>query len=102
MLGKGGARAGGSDQLSGGQGAATSDLHIYDSWPSDRHGQRPSHFLTADALAVVPRCKPEKVYRLAASGALPSCKVEGRRLFEQDEVARWLEGRRIAGHGDRP
>ncbi len=54
-------------------------------------------FLTADELAAVLRCKPEKVYRLAASGELPSYKVEGRRLFEQGEVARWLEGRRIAG-----
>ena len=58
-------------------------------------------FLTADELAAVLRCKPEKVYRLAASGELPSYKVEGRRLFEQGEVARWLEGRRIAGPGER-
>jgi excisionase family DNA binding protein len=58
-------------------------------------------FLTADELAAVLRCKPEKVYRLAASGELPSYKVEGRRLFEQDEVALWLEGRRISGPGGR-
>lgn len=48
-------------------------------------------FLTADELAAVLRCQPEKVYRLAARGELPSYKVEGRRLFEQAEIARWLE-----------
>ena len=53
-------------------------------------------FLTADELAVVLRCQPEKVYRLAARGELPSYKVEGRRLFDQGEVVRWLESRRVA------
>jgi excisionase family DNA binding protein len=48
-------------------------------------------FLTADELAAILRCQPEKVYRLAARGELPSYKVEGRRLFDRDEVARWLE-----------
>jgi excisionase family DNA binding protein len=52
-------------------------------------------FLTADELALVLRCQPEKVYRLAARGELPSYKVEGRRLFEQGEVVRWLESRRV-------
>jgi excisionase family DNA binding protein len=51
-------------------------------------------FLTVDELAGVLRCQPEKVYRLAARGELPSYKVEGRRLFSQTEVARWLERRR--------
>ena len=50
-------------------------------------------FLTADELAAVLRCQPEKVYRLAARGGLPSYKVEGRRLFDQGEVLRWLESR---------
>jgi excisionase family DNA binding protein len=53
-------------------------------------------FLTADELAVVLRCQPEKVYRLAARGELPSYKVEGRRLFDQGEVVRWLQSRRVA------
>jgi excisionase family DNA binding protein len=48
-------------------------------------------FLTVDELAGVLRCQPEKVYRLAARGELPSYKVEGRRLFNESEVARWLE-----------
>ena len=52
-------------------------------------------FLTADELAVVLRCQPEKVYRLAARHELPSYKVEGRRLFNEAEVARWLEQRRV-------
>lgn len=52
-------------------------------------------FLTADELALVLRCQPEKVYRLAARGELPSYKVEGRRLFDQGEVVRWLESRRV-------
>jgi excisionase family DNA binding protein len=56
-------------------------------------------FLTADELAAVLRCQPEKVYRLAARGELPSFKVEGRRLFDQGEVARWLESRREAPLG---
>ena len=54
-------------------------------------------FLTADELAVILRCQPEKVYRLAAHGELPSYKVQGRRLFDHDEVARWLESRRDGG-----
>ena len=58
-------------------------------------------FLTADELAAVLRCQPEKVYRLAARGELPSYKVEGRRLFDRGEVAAWLEGRR-AGNGAAP
>lgn len=52
-------------------------------------------FLTADELAEILRCQPEKVYRLAARGELPSYKVEGRRLFDQGEAAAWLEGRRV-------
>ena len=51
-------------------------------------------FLTVDELAAILRCQPEKVYRLAARGELPSYKVEGRRLFAETEVVRWLEGRR--------
>jgi len=51
-------------------------------------------FLTVDELAAVLRCQPEKVYRLAARHELPSYKVEGRRLFNEAEVARWLEQRR--------
>jgi len=48
-------------------------------------------FLTVDELAEVLRCQPEKVYRLAAHGELPSYKVEGRRLFSETEIAKWLE-----------
>jgi excisionase family DNA binding protein len=48
-------------------------------------------FLTVDELAALLRCQPEKVYRLAARGELPSYKVEGRRLFNEAEVVRWLE-----------
>jgi len=51
-------------------------------------------FLTVDELAAVLRCQPEKVYRLAARRELPSYKVEGRRLFNEAEVARWLERQR--------
>ena len=51
-------------------------------------------FLTVDELADVLRCQPEKVYRLAARGELPSYKVEGRRLFSQVEVGQWLEAHR--------
>jgi excisionase family DNA binding protein len=51
-------------------------------------------FLTVDELAAVLRCQPEKVYRLAARGELPSYKVEGRRLFNEAEIARWLEAQR--------
>ena len=54
-------------------------------------------FLTADELAQILRCQPEKVYRLAARGELPSYKVEGRRLFDRGEVITWLESRRVAG-----
>jgi excisionase family DNA binding protein len=47
-------------------------------------------FLTVDELAMVLRCQPEKVYRLAAKGVLPSYKVEGRRLFNPVDVSAFL------------
>jgi excisionase family DNA binding protein len=50
--------------------------------------------ITVDELAAVLRCQPEKVYRLAARGQLPSYKVEGRRLFNEAEIVRWLERQR--------
>ena len=59
-------------------------------------------FLTVDELAAILRCQPEKVYRLAARGELPSYKVEGRRLFAETEVVRWLEGRRVGVRSDAP
>ena len=57
--------------------------------------------ITVDELAVVLRCQPEKVYRLAARGELPSYKVEGRRLFAEAEVVRWLQGRHEGVDSDR-
>lgn len=51
--------------------------------------------ITVDELAAVLRCQPEKVYRLAARGELPSYKVEGRRLFSESEVAQWLDHRKV-------
>jgi excisionase family DNA binding protein len=56
-------------------------------------------FLTAEELASVLRCQPEKVYRLAARGELPSYKVQGRRLFAERDIAEWLSGRRDDRHG---
>ena len=56
-------------------------------------------FLTADELAAILRCQPEKVYRLAANGALPSYKIEGRRLFDENEVAQWLRIRQVGRPG---
>ncbi len=50
--------------------------------------------ITVDELAAVLRCQPEKVYRLAAAHELPSYKIQGRRLFDESEVARWLQARR--------
>lgn len=55
----------------------------------DAQGSLPA-FLTVDELAEVLRCQPEKVYRLAARGGLPSYKIEGRRLFDRGEVRHWL------------
>jgi len=46
--------------------------------------------ITVDELAAVLRCQPEKVYRLAARGVLPSYKVEGRRLFDPVDVSGFL------------
>ena len=57
-------------------------------------------FLTVDELAAVLRCQPEKVYRLAARGELPSYKVEGRRLFDEAEVVQWLHGRHEGADSD--
>ena len=56
-------------------------------------------FLTADELAAILRCQPEKVYRLASHGALPSYKIEGRRLFDEREVAQWLRTRQVGRPG---
>lgn len=60
-------------------------------------------FITVDELAAVLRCQPEKVYRLAARRELPSFKVEGRRLFDSEEVSAWLavrhEGSTLDGNG---
>jgi len=53
-------------------------------------------FITVDELAAVLRCQPEKVYRLAARRELPSYKVEGRRLFDPEEVSVWLAARHEA------
>ena len=50
--------------------------------------------ITVDELAAVLRCQPEKVYRLAAAHELPSYKIQGRRLFDESEVARWLQAQR--------
>jgi excisionase family DNA binding protein len=47
-------------------------------------------FITVDELAAVLRCQPEKVYRLAARGVLPSYKVEGRRLFDPVDISTFL------------
>jgi excisionase family DNA binding protein len=47
-------------------------------------------FLTVDELAAVLRCQPEKVYRLAARGVIPSYKIEGRRLFDPADVSAFL------------
>jgi excisionase family DNA binding protein len=59
-------------------------------------------FLTVDELAGVLRCQPEKVYRLAARGELPSYKIEGRRLIERNEFFRWLESQHEGGASDAP
>jgi excisionase family DNA binding protein len=47
-------------------------------------------FLTVDELAATLRCQPEKVYRLAARGVIPSYKIEGRRLFDPADVSVFL------------
>jgi excisionase family DNA binding protein len=59
-------------------------MHHHDALPT---------FITVDELAAVLRCQPEKVYRLAAQRELPSYKVEGRRLFDEHEIRRWLQSR---------
>jgi excisionase family DNA binding protein len=48
-------------------------------------------FLTVEEAAAILRCKPEKIYRLAARGEIPSYKIEGRRLLDESEFADWLE-----------
>jgi excisionase family DNA binding protein len=57
--------------------------------------------ITVDELAAVLRCQPEKVYRLAAAHELPSYKIQGRRLFDESEVARWLQAQRDGAPGMR-
>ena len=62
-------------------------------------------FLTVDELAAVLRCQPEKVYRLAARGVIPSYKIEGRRLFDPVDVSAFLtncrEGPTLSENGRR-
>ena len=48
-------------------------------------------FLTVEEAAAILRCKPEKIYRLAARGEIPSYKIEGRRLLDESQFAHWLE-----------
>lgn len=73
----------------------------------ERHDKTPlarmslPKFVTVDELAAVLRCQPEKVYRLAARGELPSYKVEGRRLFDSEEVTDWLAARHEGSTLDR-
>ncbi len=59
-------------------------------------------FLTVNEVAVMLRCQPEKVYRLAAHGELPSYKVQGSRLFNLDEILGWLRARRDGVRWDAP
>jgi excisionase family DNA binding protein len=62
-------------------------------------------FLTVDELAALLRCQPEKVYRLAARGVIPSYKIEGRRLFDPVDVSAFLttcrEGPTLSENGRR-
>lgn len=62
-------------------------------------------FLTVDELAATLRCQPEKVYRLAARGVIPSYKIEGRRLFDPTDVSAFLttcrEGPALPDNGTR-
>jgi excisionase family DNA binding protein len=62
-------------------------------------------FLTVDEVAGILRCQPEKIYRLAARGVLPSYKVEGRRLLDPVDVAAFLstcrEGPTLSENGRR-
>jgi excisionase family DNA binding protein len=62
-------------------------------------------FLTVEEVAAVFRCQPEKIYRLAARGVLPSYKVEGRRLFDPLDVSAFLsscrEGPTLSENGRR-
>jgi excisionase family DNA binding protein len=62
-------------------------------------------FLTVDELAAILRCQPEKVYRLAARGVIPSYKIEGRRLFDPVDVSAFLtvcrEGPSLSENGRR-
>lgn len=62
-------------------------------------------FLTVDELAAILRCQPEKVYRLAARGMIPSYKIEGRRLFDPVDVSAFLstcrDGPTLSKHGRR-
>ncbi|MGH2988995.1 MAG: helix-turn-helix domain-containing protein [Gaiellaceae bacterium] len=61
--------------------------------------------LTVEEVAAILRCQPEKVYRLAARGILPSYKVEGRRLFDPRDITAYLstcrQGPMLPGNGGR-
>lgn len=59
-------------------------------------------FLTVNEVAAMLRCQPEKVYRLAAHGGLPSYKVQGSRLFNREEILAWLRARRDGVRSDTP
>jgi excisionase family DNA binding protein len=45
-----------------------------------------AEYLTADEVAELLRCQPEKVYRLCAAGRLPSFKFGGRRLIDRADL----------------
>lgn len=62
------------------------------------HAAQPVN-LTPDEVAAELRCRVEKVYRLCATGELPSFRFGGRRLIARADLDGYidgLKGRRVA------
>jgi excisionase family DNA binding protein len=47
-------------------------------------------YLTPDEVAELLRCQPEKIYRLCASGELPSLRFGGRRLIDRADLDAYI------------
>lgn len=50
----------------------------------------------ADVAALLGNCHIQTVYKLAARGVLPSCKIGSWRRFRAADVAEWIESKRGA------
>jgi excisionase family DNA binding protein len=61
--------------------------------------------LTVSSLAasavIASKTTPQHIYKMAASGSIPSFRISGSVRFDPDEVAAWLKEKRAPGAASR-